>query len=296
MNKILVVGAGDVAGRAIPWLAQRFTVFALTRSRDAYGHLRALGAVPLKGDLDDPRSLGRLGGIADAVLHCAPPPRHGSDDPRTKHLLAALGRGRSLPQRIVYISTTGVYGDCAETQLDETRPLNPSTERACRRVAAEARLRAFNVRTGVAVSILRAPGIYAATRLPLERLKRGDPVLRPEDDVFTNHIHADDLARMVCFALFRGGPGRVYNAVDYSDMRMGEYFDLVARRFGLPLPPRMQRAELVERLSPMALSFLSESRRISGARALRELRLRLTYPTVAEGLAAAIAEGETPAC
>src|SRR5690554_1166920 len=296
MKRILVVGAGDVAGRAIPWLAQRFRVFALARHREAHGRLRVLGAVPLTGDLDDRESLCRLGGIADAVLHCAPPPRHGLDDPRTKHLLAALGCGRSLPQRIVYISTTGVYGDCAGARMDEARPLAPTTERARRRVAAETRLRAFSARTGVALNILRAPGIYAATRLPLERLKRGDPVLRPEEDVFTNHIHADDLARMVCLALFRGGPGRVYNAVDGSEMRMGEYFDLVARRFGLPLAPRVRRAELAERLSPMALSFLSESRRISGARALRELRLRLTYPTVEKGLAAAMMNGESSAC
>ena len=296
MKRILVVGAGDVAGRAIPWLAQRFTVFALARNSDAHGRLRALGALPLAGDLDDRGSLDRLGGIADAVLHCAPPPRHGFDDPRTKHLLAALGCARSLPQRIVYISTTGVYGDCAGARIDETQPLAPTTERARRRVAAETRLRAFSARTGVALNILRAPGIYAATRLPLERLKRGDPVLRPEDDVFTNHIHADDLARMVCLALFRGGPGRVYNAVDGSEMRMSEYFDLVARRFGLPLAPRVRRAELAERLSPMALSFLSESRRISGARALRELRLRLTYPTVEKALAAAIVNGEVPTC
>lgn len=296
MKRILIVGAGDVAGRAIPWLAQRFRVFAVTRRVDGCERLRRLGAVPLLADLDDRSSLARLAGIADAVLHCAPPPAQGAGDARTQRLLAALASGRSLPQRLIYISTTGVYGDCEGARIDETRTCAATTARALRRVDAERRLRAFGARHGVAVSILRAPGIYAADRLPLERLRRGDPVLRPEEDVFTNHIHADDLARMACMALFRGKAGRVYNAVDGSDMTMGEYFDLAASMFDLPPPPRMTRAELAEKLSPMALSFMSESRRIDGARVQRELRLRLIHPTVADGFAAALANTGNHAC
>lgn len=296
MKRILIVGAGDVAGRAIPWLARRFRVFALTRRPEGRERLRRLGAVPLLADLDDVASLARLAGIADAVLHFAPPPAEGAGDARTARLLAALAGRRSLPQRLIYISTTGVYGDCAGARIDETRPCRPTTARARRRVDAERRLREFGARTGCAVSILRAPGIYAADRLPLERLRRGDPVLAPGEDVFTNHIHAEDLARMACLALFRAPAGRVYNAVDRSDMSMGEYFGLAATTFGLPLPPRLPRAELAKRLSPMALSFMSESRRIDGARIRRELRLELIHPTVAQGFAAALADGGSPAC
>lgn len=296
MKRILIVGAGDVAGRAIPWLARRFRVFALTRRADGCERLRRLGAIPLLADLDDRASLARLAGIADAVLHFAPPPGEGAGDARTQRLLAALTGRRSLPQRLIYISTTGVYGDCAGARIDETRPCRPDTARARRRVDAERRLREFGARTACAVTILRAPGIYAADRLPVERLRRGDPVPVPEEDVFTNHIHAEDLARMACLALFRGRAGRVYNAVDRSDMTMGEYFELAADMFGLPPPPRLPRAELAQRLSPMALSFMSESRRIDGSRVLRELRLRLLHPTVAEGFAAAIAEKGSPAC
>lgn len=296
MKRILIVGAGDVAGRAIPWLARRFRVFALTRRPEDRERLRRLGAVPVLADLDDRSSLARLAGIADAVLHFAPPPAAGAGDPRTARLLAALAGGRSLPQRLIYISTTGVYGDCAGARIDETRPCRATTARARRRVDAERRLREFGARNAVKVAILRAPGIYAADRLPLERLRRGDPVLTPEDDVFTNHVHAEDLARMACLALFRSRPARVYNAVDASDMRMGEYFELAARTFGLPLPPRLPRTELARQLSPMALSFMSESRRIDGSRVLRDLRLKLMYPTVADGLAAAAADGGNPAC
>ncbi len=287
MKRILIVGSGDVARRALPWLLRRFRVFALVRQLEAAVELRALGAVPVVGDLDDRQSLRRLAGIADAVLHFAPPPQTGHGDPRMARLLAALAGRSSLPQGVVYISTTGVYGDCAGGRVDETRPCRAQTARGRRRVDAERRLRAFGRRNQVRVALLRAPGIYAADRLPLERLRRGDPVLAADEDVHTNHIHAEDLARIACLALFRAGPGRAYNASDDSGLRMGEYFDAVAERFGLARPPRMARAEIVHHLSPLTLSFMSESRRLDNRRLKRELRLRLRYPTVADGLRAA---------
>src|SRR5690606_16643577 len=197
---------------------------------EAADDLRALGAVPVVGDLDDRHSLRRLAGIADAVLHFAPPPQTGDGDPRMARLLAALAGRASLPQGVVYISTTGVYGDCAGARVDETRPCRAQTARGRRRVDAERRLRAFGRRNRVRVALLRAPGIYAGDRLPLERLRRGDPVLAADEDVHTNHIHAEDLARIACLALFRAGPGRAYNASDDSGLRMGEYFDAVAER------------------------------------------------------------------
>ncbi|CAL96111.1 NAD-dependent epimerase/dehydratase family protein [Azoarcus olearius] len=286
MKRILVVGSGDVARRAIPWLARRMRVFALARRPEAAAELRALGAVPLRGDLDDRASLDRLAGVADAVLHFAPPPAEGDGDPRTARLLAALAKRRSLPQHLIYISTTGVYGDCAGAEVDETAPCRATTARALRRVDAERRLRAFGRRTGAVVGVLRAPGIYAADRLPLERLRRGDPVLAAADDVWTNHIHADDLARLALAALFRGRPGRVYNAVDDSRLKMADYFDAVADACGLPRPPRCRRAEIASRLSPLTLSFMSESRRLTNRRIHTELRARLRYPTVADALRA----------
>lgn len=287
MKRILIVGSGDVARRALPWLLRRFRVFALVRQPEAAVELRALGAVPVVGDLDDRQSLRRLAGIADAVLHFAPPPQTGHGDPRMARLLATLAGRSSLPQGVVYISTTGVYGDCAGGRVDETRPCRAQTARGRRRVDAERRLRAFGRRNQVRVALLRAPGIYASDRLPLERLRRGDPVLAADEDVHTNHIHAEDLARIACLALFRAGPGRAYNASDDSGLRMGEYFDAVAERFGLARPPRMARAEIVHHLSPLTLSFMSESRRLDNRRLKRELRLRLRYPTVADGLRAA---------
>ena len=289
MKRILVIGCGDIARRAMPCLLKRFRVFALVRDPHEMEAVRALGAVPLCGDLDDRRSLARLGGIADAVLHFAPPAslhhQHKNDkDIRTRHFLAALGSRSSLPQRLIYISTTGVYGDCGGALIDETRPCKPETSRARRRVDAERALRAFGRRHRVSVAILRAPGIYAADRLPLERLARGDPV--PMNDVYTNHIHADDLAGLAITALFRARAGRIYNAVDDSRMPLADFFDLVADARSLPRPPRLPWAELASSLSPAALSFMRESRRITNGRLSRELGYRLRYPTVTHGLAA----------
>jgi nucleoside-diphosphate-sugar epimerase len=285
---LLIVGCGDVGVRVLKLLQGRWRVLALSSSPQRLATLRTLGAQPLFGNLDQPQTLGRLGGLADAVLHLAPPPLQGVEDPRTQALLAALARGGRV-QRLVYASTSGVYGDCAGARFDETRAVQPGSDRARRRVDAELRVRWFGRTTGARVSMLRIPGIYASDREgghPRERLLRGTPVLRAQDDVYTNHIHADDLARICVRALTHGLPGRVYHASDSTELKMGEYFDLAARLCQLPAPPRIGRAQAAAVLSPMQLSFMSESRRLDNQRLLRELRLQLRYPTVMEGLTA----------
>ena len=286
---VLIVGCGDVGLRVAKLLRDRWRLLALTSSPGRVAELRQLGIVPITGDLDGPASLGRLADLADAVLHLAPPPSSGATDPRTANLVAALGRSGRL-RRLVYVSTSGVYGDCGGALVDETRAVNPATDRARRRVDAEQRLRHFGRHAGVAVSILRVPGIYAIGRAggdPRERLARGTPVLSAADDVHTNHIHADDLARACIAALHRGRSQRAINIADDSDLKMADYFDLAADLFGVPRPPRLARSDAVSAMSPMQMSFLSESRRLVNARMKRELRLVLRYPTVADGLVAA---------
>ncbi len=288
--RLLIVGCGDVGMRVLRLLYPRWRLLALSSSPDRLPVLRQAGALPLLGNLDDPATLGRLGGLADAVLHLAPPPPQGVLDTRTRHLVQALARGGRV-RRLVYASTTGVYGDCGGARFDETRTVAPATDRARRRVDAETTLRWYGRRSGVAVSILRVPGIYAVDRAgghPRDRLLRGTPVLRPEDDVHTNHIHADDLARLCVAALLRGRPQRVLHASDDTELRMGDYFDLAADLCGLPRPPRISRAEAAERLPPMQLSFMSESRRLDNTRMKRDLRIRLRHPTVADGLRAGL--------
>jgi nucleoside-diphosphate-sugar epimerase len=186
--------------------------------------------------------------------------------------------------QVVYVSTSGVYGDCGGALIDETRTVGPKNARARRRVDAENVLRAWARRAHGNVSILRVPGIYAHDRLPLERLRAGTPALAPDDDVYTNHVHADDLAKMVELALARGRPGRAYHASDDTRMKMGEYFDAVADAFALPRPPRLPRDRLAQTVSPVTLSFMSESRQLNNTRIKRELGVRLRYRTVQEAL------------
>ena len=288
---LLIVGCGDVGLRVLPWVTGRWQVSVLTSTPARAAALRAAGARPLVGNLDDPATLGRLGGLADAVLHLAPPPNAGPVDSRSRHLARALMRGGRV-RRLVYVSTSGVYGDAGGARFDETRAVAPATERGQRRVDAEALWRWFGRAGGAVVTILRVPGIYGLDRVggdPRERVKRGTAVLAPADDVYTNHIHSDDLARACVAALYRGRPQRVLHASDDTEMKMGDYFDLVADLHGLPRPPRITRDEARTTLSPMLLSFMSESRRLDNRRLKQELRLTLRYPTVRDGLAPAAA-------
>jgi nucleoside-diphosphate-sugar epimerase len=284
---LLIVGCGDIGLRVARLLRPRWRILALTSSPGRVPELRAAGVVPLLGNLDAPASLARLAGLADAVLHLAPPPTQDGDrDPRTAALLAALAR-KGRVRRIVYGSTSGVYGDAAGARFDETRAVRPATDRARRRVDAERRLRWYGRASGAAVTILRIPGIYALDRVggdPRERVARGSPLLAPADDVYTNHIHADDLARACALALHRGAPQRIVHASDDTELKMGDYFDAVADTFELPRPPRLARRDAAARLSPMQMSFMSESRRLDNRRLKRELRLVLRYPSIAEGL------------
>ena len=286
-SSLLIIGCGDVGLRVVRALGGRLRVFALTSSPARCDILRAVGVRPVVGNLDDPATLGRLAGLADAVLYLAPPPSTGHADPRLRALLATLSR-RPLPVCVVYASTTGVYGDCRGEWVAETRPLNAGTDRARRRVDAESHLRAWGRVTGVRVTTLRIPGIYAADReggRPQDRVRRGTPVLAAEDDGYTNHIHADDLARACIAALWRGRPQRVVQVCDDSDLKTGDYYDLVADLSGLARPARVSRAQAGEQFSAAQWSFLNESRRLSNERMKRELRLVLRYPTVREALA-----------
>jgi nucleoside-diphosphate-sugar epimerase len=287
----LIIGCGDVGMRVAAQLPGHMRVLALTSSHAREAELRSAGIEPLVGNLDAPASLARLAGIAHRVLHLAPPPSDNEQewwrDTRTFNLLAALRR-RSLPAQLVYGSTTGVYGDCAGDWVSESRALAAHTPRAHRRVDAEMQIKAF-ARGALSASILRIPGIYAQDReggTPRGRLEKGTPVLASEDDVYTNHIQANDLARACIAALWRGKPQRAYNITDDTQLKMGDYFDLAADLYALPRPPRISREAAQGSLPLMLLSFMSESRRLTNERMKRELRVELRYPDVNTGLKA----------
>jgi nucleoside-diphosphate-sugar epimerase len=291
-ERVLIIGCGDVGLRAARVLGsgRRSAVMALTSTPARRDELRAQGIRPLLGNLDEPRSLRRLAGLATRVLHLAPPltveQGNWQQDARTRSLVRSLAQ-RSRPTTLVYGSTSGVYGDQEGRWVSEAMPAQPRTPRAWRRVDAEASVHWLGRATGVRTTVLRIPGIYAPDRAggtPRERLQRGTPVLREPDDVYTNHIHADDLARACVLAVWRARSQRNLNVVDDTQLKMGDYFDLAADLYGLPRPPRIARDTATDQLPLVLLSFMSESRRLHNDRMKQELRLKLRYPTVLDGL------------
>jgi nucleoside-diphosphate-sugar epimerase len=289
-ERVLIIGCGDVGQRVSRGLPDKVGRLALTSSPHKVTSLRAAGITPLRGNLDQPATLSRLAGVATRVVYLAPPRAEGHvqwwRDERMAALLRALLR-RTAQASLVYGSTSGVYGDCDGAKVSESRPPRPRTPRAQRRADAERAVRHYGRVAHVRTSILRIPGIYAPDReggTPRERLLKGTPVLQAQDDVYTNHIHADDLARTIIAALWRGKPQRVYNASDDTELKMGDYFDLAADIYGLPRPPRVPRSTAQDELPLMLLSFMGESRRLDNARLKNELRVGLWYPTVHAGL------------
>ena len=285
-QRILIIGCGDVGLRVVRQVAGRTHVMALTSHPERNAELRAAGVVPLAGNLDIPGSLRRLAGLAHRIVHLAPPDAVGHTDRRTEALLNVM-RLRGKPSALVYGSTSGVYGDCDGQLVAETRSVNAKTDRGRRRVDAEARVRYWGRSHAVMTSVLRIPGIYAQDReggTPRARLIKRLPVLCADQDVYTNHIHADDLARACTRALWLGRGQRNYNICDDSTLKMGDYFDQAADLYDLARPPRINRDRAAEFLSPMQLSFMGESRRLDNTRMKRELRLKLRFPDVRSGL------------
>lgn len=278
--RVLIVGCGDIGMRVLQQLTrfQAYRVFALTSQSARFAEIRAMGAIPMLGNLDQIDTLWRLRGLAHTVVHLAPPQHTGATDLRTQNLLRILSQGAVTVRRLVYVSTTGVYGDCGGGDAIETTTANPQSERAKRRWNAEWQLRQWALMHHVRLSILRVPGIYDANRLPIERLQAGTPALLPEVDAYSNHIQADDLARIICAAIYHGKSQRLVNACDGAQTKMGDYFDQVADAFGLARPPRLPADQVEQLVSPMLWSFMRESRRVGNDR-LQELKVQLRYPS-----------------
>ena len=282
-TRVLILGCGDVGGRVADLIKKRVRVVATTSNPGRIGELRAAGLTPALVNLDQAHDLSRWSGWTQRVLHTIPPNADGHLDERTRRAVRSL-RLRGRVSQGVYVSTTGVYGDRQGAWVRESDALRATTPRAQRRVDAEAQWRAFIPPW----TIIRAPGIYALDREggnPLERLNRGTPVLAEADDVYTNRIHSLDLARACVLALWSRVPYRAVHVCDQSSAKLGDYFVAVAEAAGLPPPQRISLAQAKETLSPMALSFWRESRRLRATRMEQELKLKLKYPSVFHALA-----------
>ena len=289
MNPVLILGCGDIGLRVVRAL-QPASITGVVRTEDSARRLASQGIEAVQLDLDAPIPAAALAATGCDLYYFAPPPPRGDGDTRVAAVCRVLA-GDNLPARVVYISTSAVYGDCGGAWIDETAPLRPATARGRRRLDAERRWLAWSEQSGVAVVILRVPGIYAHDRLPLQRLREGLPVLAETESPYTNRIHADDLARACIAAMRRGRPGQAYNVSDGHPTTMTDYFNQVADRLGLPHPPVVSRAEAQRVLSPSMLSFLGESKRLRNRLMREQLGVELAYPDLAAGLAAGALPG-----
>jgi nucleoside-diphosphate-sugar epimerase len=289
MNPVLILGCGDI-GLRVARALQPACITGVVRTEDSARRLASQGIEAVQLDLDAPIPAAALAATGCDLYYFAPPPPRGDGDTRVAAVCRVLA-GDNLPARVVYISTSAVYGDCGGAWIDETAPLRPATARGRRRLDAERRWLAWSEQSGVAVVILRVPGIYAHDRLPLQRLREGLPVLAETESPYTNRIHADDLARACIAAMRRGRPGQAYNVSDGHPTTMTDYFNQVADRLGLPHPPVVSRAEAQRVLSPSMLSFLGESKRLRNRLMREQLGVELAYPDLAAGLAAGALPG-----
>ncbi|MBK1693827.1 NAD(P)-dependent oxidoreductase [Chromatium weissei] len=285
MNTNIIIGCGEVGTRLARQLRERSeTVLGVVRSAASVTRLTAAGITGIQHDLlTDSAPASTLVTTGAQLFHFAPPPESGVIDLHTQHLLQLFAR-TGQPRRIVYISTTGVYGDCQGAWIDETHSVQPQADRSHRRWNAERQLQQWRETTGGEVVILRVAGIYDPQHLPLARLQQGTPLVRTEEAPYTNRIHVDDLVTVCRAAMERGVNGAVYNVCDGHPSTMTEYFLAIADAVGLPHPPLLPLVEAMEQLSAGMRSYMAESRRLSNRKLREELGVALRYSDLAAGL------------
>lgn len=279
MQHLLIVGCGAIGRRvATLALAQGMNVSTFNRSEEGVS-----GARHCSGNLDEPETLGGIPTRGGGVIYLAPPPGGGNEDTRMRNFLSSIAEGEE-PEKFVYISTSAVYGDCGSGIVTEETPASPQTSRGKRRLHAERLLTAWGRERGVVTVILRVTAIYAADRLPVSQLTTGQPVLREEEALPSNRIHADDLSRICLAALERGKDGAIFNVSDGSSSTMTSYFNAAADKLGLPRPRQVTTEEARRVMSPLMISYFSEGRVVDNRKMLDELGITLLYPNLEAGL------------
>jgi nucleoside-diphosphate-sugar epimerase len=286
---VLIVGCGYVGLRIAEKLRASHDVSAVVRSQEKAKQLSARGIATVALDLDRVRAGAHIPERLEqaAIFYLAPPPPHGESDLRLDRFLQIA---TVPPASFVYVSTTGVYGDTKGALVDESAPVAPLTERARRRVSAEEMIRVWCTERRVRRVVLRVPGIYGPGRLPIERLRAGEPAVHPDEAGVTNRIHVDDLV-CACMAAAANPEARgVYNVTDGNSCSFTEFLDRVARLANLPAPPRVSMDEAQLTFTPERLSFINESRRVSNERMLKHLGVKLEYSDMDEGIRQSLAQ------
>ena len=286
-KQILIIGCGDIGLRVAKiWKNAAKTVFAVARSESSIDLFRQQHIHACQADLDNPESLHNLPTRQSLLYYFASPPAHGQQDSRMENFLNSLAAD-NLPRQLIYISTSGVYGDQHGELINEKTPVNPQADRAKRRYHAETQLQQWSEQSHVPITILRVGGIYGPGRLPLQRLKDQIPMLHENLSPQTNRIHADDLAQ-VCVAAATMGKQEnrieIYNVSDGTNSNMTEYFNTIADFCNLPRPPLVDWDEAEKTISKGMLSYLKESRRMDNSKMINQLKIKLKYPTLKDGL------------
>ena len=280
-NPILIIGCGYIGQLLAQQLQlKNHQVTGIVSSEKSVTACKSKNIHCESHDLDKP--LSELDISAHRIIYLAPPPQNGKTDPRMHNFLQAIEK--HPPEKFVLISTTGVYGNCDGAWIDENTPLNPTAERAYRRVDAEQQVQQFCDKQTVPLVILRVVGIYGPSKIPLTRIKSGQAIVNQQDSPFTNRIHAYDLVDICEKALLSETITGTYNVTDGNPSTMYDYFMGVAAAMNLPAPPSISLEEARHQLSEGMLSYMAESRRIENKKLLNDFKLSLQYPTLKDGL------------
>jgi len=283
---LLIAGCGDVGSKVAKIAVQQgMAVTAFARSGDRAAALQ--GITLLTGSLDDQDHPPLLPTKGVEVIYLIPPPGGGIRDSRVSTFLQNIKEGDE-PSKIVYLSTTSVYGDCGDRLIDETWPVNPANHTARRRCDAEEQFRAWCAVRHIPLIILRVSGIYGPGRLPLQRIQNREPLLDATISGYTNRIHSEDLAEICLKALERGDDGDIFNVSDNEISKMNDYFNLITDMLGVERLPQVGLDEARRVMSPLMFGYMTESRRIDSSRMFSKLGVKLKYPTLLEGLKASL--------
>jgi len=284
MNKIVIAGCGYIGSRiAGLWRERGAGVICLVRTPEKSALLAAEGFAASAVSLDDPAAIS-LPDMAGAVLYyLIPPPGGGTSDTRARNFIATLKNGRA-PGKVIYMSATSVYSEAGGGIVTEESPTEPQSAMGKRRLDAERAFLEYGREAGVPVVILRVSGIYGPGRLPLMQISQGQPLLHVAESGPSNRIHADDLAAVCLIAAERGAGGEIFNVSDGHPSSMTSYFNACADLLGYPRQPQVSMAEARQVMSPLMLSYVSDSRIVDNTRMLERLGIQLRYPTMQDGL------------
>ncbi|HXW48847.1 MAG TPA: SDR family oxidoreductase, partial [Xanthobacteraceae bacterium] len=291
MSVLVCFGFGYCAEHFVAEFGDKFErIVATVRGAERAAVLNAYKAGPLQAMVFDGNhttpELERAIAQARYALVSIPPGDAG--DP----VLAAFGKDLAAGENlnsIVYLSTVGVYGESGGGWVDEETPAAPASQRGRRRLAAEQAWRDLGARRGIAVAVLRLAGIYGPGQNALSKIARGKARRIVKPGQIFNHIHVGDIAQAIDAAFTHRASG-VFNVADDEPAAPADPILFAAQLMGRAPPPEEKFDDAAASMSPMALTFWQECRRVKNDKLKRALGVTLRYPTYREGLRALFEE------